>query len=132
MANNLVLIDKKLCKIICIILYYIFCKLSVQMFIPFPRYVIPLYLMGLEPDWKKSPRIAECKFGYLKVCSLIIQLSNYITSGIQICIPLFWRKFFQLGPSLIKSNNIKICTQFCSSIIFLDEERATLLDETGT
>ena len=29
-------------------------------------------------------------------------ISNYIPSGIQICIPLFWGIFFQLGFSLIK------------------------------
>ena len=27
---------------------------------------------------------------------------NYIPSGIQICIPLFWGNFFQLGSSFIK------------------------------
>ena len=32
------------------------------------------YLMGLEPNWiKKSSIIAESRFGYLKVCSLIVQ-----------------------------------------------------------
>ena len=30
------------------------------------------------------------------------RLLNYIPSGIQICIPVFWGKFFQLGSSLIK------------------------------
>ena len=30
------------------------------------------------------------------------RLWNYIPSGIQICFPLFWGKFFQLGSSLIK------------------------------
>ena len=30
------------------------------------------------------------------------RLFNYIPSGTQICIPLFWGKFFQLGSSLIK------------------------------
>ena len=29
-------------------------------------------------------------------------LLNYMPSGIQICIPLFWEIFFQLGSSLIK------------------------------
>ena len=31
-----------------------------------------------------------------------LELSNYIPSAIQICIPLFWGIFFQLGSSLIK------------------------------
>ena len=30
------------------------------------------------------------------------RLLNYMPSGIQICIPLFWGNFFQLGSSLIK------------------------------
>ena len=30
------------------------------------------------------------------------RLWNYIPSGIQICFPLFWGKFFQLGSCLIK------------------------------
>ena len=30
------------------------------------------------------------------------RLLNYIPSGIQICIPLFWGNFFQLGSCLIK------------------------------
>ena len=30
------------------------------------------------------------------------RLWNYMPSGIQICIPLFWGKFFQLGSRLIK------------------------------
>ena len=30
------------------------------------------YAMGLEPNLKKSPRIAESRFGYLRVCSLIV------------------------------------------------------------
>ena len=41
------------------------------------------------------------------------RLLNYITSGIQICIPLFWGKLFQLGSSLIK--------QWASSIQFSKE-----------
>jgi len=31
------------------------------------------YLMGIEPNTKKSPRIAESRFGHLKVCSSIVQ-----------------------------------------------------------
>ena len=31
------------------------------------------YLMGLGPSWKKSSIIAESRFGYLKVCSLIVK-----------------------------------------------------------
>ena len=30
------------------------------------------------------------------------RLLNHMPSGIQICIPLFWGNFFQLGSSLIK------------------------------
>ena len=30
------------------------------------------------------------------------RLLNLMPSGIQICIPLFWGNFFQLGSSLIK------------------------------
>ena len=30
------------------------------------------YLMGIGPNTKKSPRIAESRFGYLKVCSSIV------------------------------------------------------------
>ena len=31
------------------------------------------YLMGIGPNTKKAPRIAESRFGYLKVCSSIVQ-----------------------------------------------------------
>ena len=30
------------------------------------------YLMGIGPNTKKIPRIAESRFGYLRVCSLIV------------------------------------------------------------
>ena len=35
-------------------------------------YIGTHYLMGIGPNPKKSPRIAESRFGYLKVCSSIV------------------------------------------------------------
>ena len=49
------------------------------------------------------------------------RLLNYMPSGIQICIPLFWGKFFQLGSSLIKlwaSNSF--------FIVWMDISRTTI------
>ena len=45
-----------------------------KIFSLWPRVKHTHYLMGLGPNPnKKSPRIAESRFGYLKVCSLIVQ-----------------------------------------------------------
>ena len=46
------------------------------------------------------------------------RLCNYIPSGIQICFPLFWGKFFQLGSSLIKQCTVwkSICFQCIKNV----------------
>ena len=51
------------------------------------------------------------------------KLLNYMPTGIQICIPLFWGIFFQLGSSLIKQWThqwIQSSSYVFTEIIFVD------------